>query len=176
MHHCLWRQGLSSFFEKRSDGFGRDALDAAQLDGFPGQQAQRPMVVPVEDGAARDGDEVGLLRAGQGLTIPDLTLMTHHGIHPAFRIAGADRHDGIAADIVGATDFGQAPAFAQFEQDLRPGTCAGALMAEWTKVCKRERSVSDSSNRSLAWTSDAASPDAVGDVVAGSISTSFDAY
>src|SRR5262249_40570484 len=55
------------FFEQCADGLGRDLLDEAQLDRLASQKAQRPVVVPVGDRAARDGDEVGMLWAGEGL-------------------------------------------------------------------------------------------------------------
>jgi hypothetical protein len=103
------------------------------FDRFASQQAKGPMVVPVRDGTAGDGDEVGLLRAAQGLAIADLTLVAHHGIYAAFREAGTDSHDGVTTDVEGATHFVQAPAFSQFEQDLSTGTRAGTLMARMDK-------------------------------------------
>src|SRR5581483_7758683 len=60
------------FFEKRSNGFRRNMLDEAQFNGLAGQEAHSPVVVPIRDGAARDSDEVGLLRATQGLAVADL--------------------------------------------------------------------------------------------------------
>jgi hypothetical protein len=71
-----------------------------------------------------------LLRAGQRLEIADLALVAQHRIHAAFREAGADRHDGIPADVERMTDLGQAPAFAQFEQDLGPRASTSALVAQ----------------------------------------------
>jgi hypothetical protein len=50
IHHWRCRHGLSSFFQKRPNGFWRDLLDEPQLDGFARQQAQRPMVVAVGHG------------------------------------------------------------------------------------------------------------------------------
>ncbi len=63
MHHSSMLPGLDFvFFNRRTDGFGRDVLDEAQLDGFARQHPQRPMVVPSGTSTARDGDQMGLLR------------------------------------------------------------------------------------------------------------------
>jgi hypothetical protein len=75
MHHCRCCQGFSLLFQERSDGFWRDLLNEAQLDGFARQQAQRPMVMSVGDRAAGEGDEVRLLRAAERLAIADLPLV-----------------------------------------------------------------------------------------------------
>jgi len=107
IHHCLWRQGFSSvFFQKCSNGFQRNVLDESELNGLPGQHAQRPMVVPVGDRAARDGDEVGGLRTTQGLTVADLALVAHHRIDSAFFEPSLDCHNRVATHIKGAADLG----------------------------------------------------------------------
>jgi hypothetical protein len=87
------------------------------------------MVVPVRNGAAGDGDEMGLLRSGECLAITDLALVAQHCIHAAFLKAGAHVEDGVAADVEGAADLGEAPAFSQFERDLGAGARSGALVA-----------------------------------------------
>jgi hypothetical protein len=120
MHHCRCRQGFSSFFQKRSDGLWRDGLDKPELDGFAGQHAQGPMLVPIRDGAAGDGDEVGVLRAAERLAIARLSPLAEYRIEAALGEACAHAHRGVAADAEGAADLGEAPALAQFEQDLSP--------------------------------------------------------
>jgi hypothetical protein len=62
MHQCRCRHGFRAFFQTRSNGFGSDVLDEAQLDGFTRQHAQRPVVVPVRNRAAGNGNEAGLPR------------------------------------------------------------------------------------------------------------------
>jgi len=84
----------------------------------------------VGDRAAGDGDEVGLLRAGERLAIARLPLVAEHRLHPAFRKASADVEDGVAADVERAADLGEAPALPQFERDLGAGASASALMAQ----------------------------------------------
>jgi hypothetical protein len=91
------------------------------------------VVVPIRDGAAGGGDEVSLLRASEGVAIANLALMAYHGIHAAFRKAGADRHNGVATHVEGVTDLSQTPAFSQFEQDLSACASTGALVAQVNK-------------------------------------------
>jgi hypothetical protein len=115
MHHCRCRQGFNSsflFFERLPDRLGRDALDEAQLDRLTGEHPECPVVVAVGDRAAGDGDEVGLLRAGERLAVAGLPLLAEHRVHPALGEAGAHAHGGVAADVEGAAHLGQAPTLA----------------------------------------------------------------
>src|SRR5262249_33378271 len=79
--------------------------------------------MPLRDRATGDGDQVGLLRAGERLAILGLALMAQDHIDPALREVSADVEDGGAADVERAADLGRAPSLAEFEQDL--GTSAG---------------------------------------------------
>jgi hypothetical protein len=105
----------------------------AQFNGFASQQAKGPMVVSIWNGAACDGDEVSLLRTSQGLAVAHLALVTHYRIYAAFVESATDGHDSIAAHIECATYLMQAPAFAQFEQDLSTRTSTGTLMPGMNK-------------------------------------------
>jgi hypothetical protein len=87
------------------------------------------MVVPVRNGAAGDGDEVGLLGPGEGLAVARLPLLAEHRIDPTLGEPGAHAHSGVAADVEGTAHLSQAPALAQFEQDLGTGAEPGAGMA-----------------------------------------------
>jgi len=129
MHHCRCRQGFSSFFQKRSDGLGRDLIDEAEFDRFAGQQAQRPMVVSVRDGAAGDGNEVGLLRTVEGLTIVSLALVCQDRIYSAFLKAGADTDDRVAADVECAAYLGETPTLSEFQQHLGARADASSSVA-----------------------------------------------
>lgn len=87
------------------------------------------MVVPIRNGAARDGDEVGLLRAIEGLAIARLPPLAEHRIHSALSEARAHADGSIAADIEGAAHLSQAPVLSQFEQDRGAGADSGAGVA-----------------------------------------------
>ncbi len=87
------------------------------------------MVVPLRDGAARDGDKVRLLRTAERLTITDLPFVAQHAVHPAVREPGADVEDGVAADVEGAAHLSQAPAFPQFEHYLSADAGTGARVS-----------------------------------------------
>ena len=88
------------------------------------------MVVSVRDGVAGNGDEVGLLLPRECVAIADLASVAHNRIHPAVREASADRHNRGAAHVERAAHLGQAPALAQFEQDLGASARTGAFLTK----------------------------------------------
>ena len=84
------------------------------------------MVVAVGDRAAGDGNQMGLLRAGQHRAPSLLSPVGQHRFHPTVAEARHHRFDRVAADIEGVADCGLAPVVGQFEQHLRPRTRPGA--------------------------------------------------
>ena len=59
-------------------------LHKAQLDRFAGQQPQRPVVVTFGDGTAGNGNQMGLLFAGEGRAPPFLPPVVQDGIYKIY--------------------------------------------------------------------------------------------
>lgn len=104
-------------------------VNIAQFDGLACKHPQCPVVVTCGRGAASDGDEMRLLRAGERLVASLLPLVGQYRLDATRCEAGADVFDGIAADAEGLADRRIAPALAELQQDLRAGPGAGAVVA-----------------------------------------------
>src|SRR5487761_2707414 len=104
-------------------------LDVSQLDRFACEQAQRPVVVPLWRLAARQRDQVRLLRARQRLAAAFLPFVGQHRLHSPLGEALADPLDRVEADVECAADLRLAPAVAELEQGLGAGARARAGMA-----------------------------------------------
>ncbi len=82
------------------------------------------MVVALGHRTAGNGDQVGLLRAGEGGTAPELLPVLQHRVQTALQIPRAQVGHRIGADAVRFGELGSTPAGVQLEQD--PGALEGA--------------------------------------------------